>query len=149
MLFAASKKLLSKKKPEAVACEACTEVIEVEVLDEKLVAINQTSGLTSVDTTQVSGDREQNVTQSRKRRRNYTETDNQNVLHLYYDMGLTYREIHHITGMFMGSIQLRVKKEKNKFTERKRNIDITDELIEQLKQFCIHNEKIDQLRGRT
>ncbi|OBZ80161.1 hypothetical protein A0J61_11790 [Choanephora cucurbitarum] len=158
MFFTASKKMLSKKKTETVACEPSTPAIEVEAFIEKLrisedptekqVTSNQTSVLASNGTTQVSGDRIRTSTQSRKRRRNYTEVDNQNILHLYYDMGLTYREIYHITGMCMGSIQLRVKKERKKFPEKRRNVEITDEFIEQLKELCIHNERIDQLQAR-
>lgn len=74
---------------------------------------------------------------SAKRRRNYTEEDTHNCLHLYFDMGLTIREIHHITGMCIGSIQLRVKKQRKKYPERRRDIKVTDEMIDNLKQLCV------------
>ncbi|KAI7900537.1 uncharacterized protein BX663DRAFT_553847 [Cokeromyces recurvatus] len=92
-----------------------------------------------VTTDEVS--KEQEKFRCAKRRKNYTKKYTHNCLHLYFDMGLTIREIHYITGMCIGSIQLRVKKQRSKYPERHRNVKMTNEMIESLRQLCIQNSK--------
>ncbi|KAI8330219.1 hypothetical protein BC941DRAFT_441227 [Chlamydoabsidia padenii] len=78
-----------------------------------------------------------------KRRKTYTKDDRRNVLYLYYDMGMSVREINYVTGMCTGSIQYRINKVKKKFPTRRRNQEITDESIEHMKELVAHNADIN------
>lgn len=82
-------------------------------------------------------------TRAYKRRKNFTKDDDHNVLHLFYDMGLSIREITAVTGMSTGSVHLRVKKAKNSFPNRRRNVNLTDDFIKNLKDLYANNADVN------
>lgn len=73
------------------------------------------------------------------RRKTFTQDDTHNALYLYYDQGLSVTEVSRILNMSVGAVQLRVNKKKHIYPNRRRNADITDEFVEQMRQLILNN----------
>ncbi|KAI7902937.1 uncharacterized protein BX663DRAFT_508934, partial [Cokeromyces recurvatus] len=73
------------------------------------------------------------------RRKTFTQDNTHNALYLYYDQGLSTREVSRILNMSVGAVQLRINKNKHKYPNRRRNADITDEFVERMRQLILNN----------
>lgn len=120
------------------------EDISVQLVDEnKHIVASSLADTKSKDVIHEAPTKKKARKRAFKRRRNFTKDDEHNVLLLFYDKGLSIREIMEVMGMSTGSIHLRVEKAKSKYPERRRNVDITDELIEKLKDLYSKKENLD------
>ncbi|KAI8332785.1 hypothetical protein BC941DRAFT_473828 [Chlamydoabsidia padenii] len=88
-----------------------------------------------------------------KRRNNYTDIDDSMISYFFYEVGLSIMEINKVTDMCLGSISWRVKKDKLKYPNRRRNTDITAEWLDELKKAWLkdrsHREILEAVKHLT